>query len=183
MRLPIIGVMGSGEDEWPERSEPLGRFLAEKPVHLLTGGGRGVMTAVSRAFSAVPHRKGLVLGVLPCRADDSLCRPREGYPNPHVEVAIRTHLPLSGSQGASPLSRNHINVLSSDAIIALPGGNGTLSEVSLALRYGRPVAAWIAAADELPGLPAEVLIVRSLAEVEEFLRAALSAGGRVEPKG
>lgn len=173
MRLPIVGIMGSGEHEWPERSEPLGRFLAEIPAHLLTGGGRGVMAAVSRAFSAVPHRKGLVLGVLPCRADDPLCRPREGYPNPHVEVAIRTHLPLSGSQGASLRSRNHINVLSSDAIVALPGGAGTLSEVTLALGYGRPVAAWIESAEELPGLFPEIPIVRSLAEVGDFLDKAL----------
>jgi uncharacterized protein (TIGR00725 family) len=173
-RLPIVGVMGSGENEWPERSEPLGRFLAERPVHLLTGGGRGVMAAVSRAFSQVPDREGLVLGVLPCRADDPLCRPRDGYPNPHVELAIRTHLPLSGVEGASILSRNHINVLTSDAVIALPGGDGTLSEVLLALRYERQVAAYIEAPGELPGLPAEVRTVRSLAEVDEFLRAAMS---------
>ncbi len=59
-----------------------------------------------------------------------------------MEIAIATHLPLSGAQGEDPLSRNHINILSADMIVALPGGAGTLSEVRLAQRYRKPLIAW-----------------------------------------
>ena len=41
-----------------EMTEPLGRWLAESGYDLLTGGGAGVMAAVSRAFTAVPNRCG-----------------------------------------------------------------------------------------------------------------------------
>jgi predicted Rossmann-fold nucleotide-binding protein len=131
------------------------------------------MAAVSAAFAATPGRRGLVIGVLPAQADDPLRQPKEGYPNPFVEIMIATHLPLSGERGTEPLSRNHINVLSADAVIALPGGAGTRSEVELALRYGRPVIAHLARREDLAGLPAEVPLAPSLAEIGAFLRARL----------
>ena len=114
-------------------------------VHLLTGGGGGVMTAVSRAFARVEDRAGLVVGVLPGGAGGGSGGaelggpPPPGYPNPWVELAIRTHLAARGVAGDTPDSRNHVNVLSSDVVVALPGGAGTASEVELALRYGRPL--------------------------------------------
>jgi uncharacterized protein (TIGR00725 family) len=119
---PLVGVMGSGKSEHAALAEPLGTWLACEGVHLLTGGGRGVMTAVSRAFCAVAGRAGLSIGVLP---GDGWGRSPDGYPNPWIELAIRTHLPLRGPEGGALLSRNHINVLSADAIVALPGGAGT----------------------------------------------------------
>ena len=36
-------------------------------------------------------------------------------------------------------ARNCINVLSSDVVVACPGGTGTISEIALALKYGKPV--------------------------------------------
>ena len=42
-------------------------------------------------------------------------------------------------QGKDNLSRNHINVLTSDLIIALPGGEGTRSEIELSLEYQKPL--------------------------------------------
>lgn len=174
-RLPIVGVMGSGETEWAERTTELGRWLALQDVHLLTGGGKGVMTSISRAFFEVPNRKGFVIGVLPCQADDRLCRPKEGYPNPWVEIPIKTHLPLSGNQGTDALSRNHINILSSDVLIVLPGGPGTLSEVELATRYNRPMIAYLHDPHELPGLPPTVPVVDTLKAVQEFVRPHLKS--------
>ena len=173
-RLPIVGVMGSGEVEWADRTTELGQWLAAKDVHLLTGGGGGVMASISRAFFEVPNRKGVVIGVLPCEADDRLSRPKEGYPNPWVEIPIVTHLPLSGNQGTDPLSRNHINILSSDVVIALPGGPGTISEVELAKQYNRPLVAYVHERSELPGLPPTVPIVNTLVAVQEFIGAHLS---------
>lgn len=168
-RLPIVGIMGSGEIEWTERTADLGRWLAGKGFHLLTGGGKGVMASISRAFYEVSDRIGSVIGVLPCQVDDPDCRPKEGYPNPWVEIPIFTHLSLSGKQGTEPLSRNHINILSSDVIIALPGGAGTLSEVMLAEKYKRPLVAYLHEKSELPGLPSSVPVVNTLEGVQDFL--------------
>ena len=172
--LPIVGVMGSGETEWADRTADLGHWLATKEVHLLTGGGAGVMASVSRAFSEVSSRRGLVIGILPSKMNDPTCRPREGYPNSWIEIPIATHLPLSGPQGGDPLSRNHINILSSTVIIALPGGPGTLSEVRLAIQYRRPIVAYLHDISELPGLPRGVPVVRSLAGVQEFVEKHLT---------
>ncbi len=84
-RRPIVGVMGSGSDEQTDLAEPLGHLLARLQVHLLTGGGRGVMNAVSRAFARTPDRDGSVIGIIPCREDDPRS-PRSGYPNEWVEI-------------------------------------------------------------------------------------------------
>lgn len=87
---------------------------------LLTGGSAcGVMDAASRGAS---EAGGLVVGVLRGRdtADASA----------YLDIAIPTGM---GD------ARNAINVLSSDAVIALPGGSGTLSEVALALKSGKTV--------------------------------------------
>ena len=172
-RLPIVGIMGSGDTEWAERTTELGRWLAKNGVHLLTGGGQGVMASIGRAFFEVPDRKGSVIGILPCRNDDPLCRPKEGYPNPWVEIPILTHLPLTGDQGAEPLSRNHINILSSDVVVVFPGGAGALSEVVLAEKYQRPLVAYLHDRSELPGLPPTVPIVTTLKGVQEFVNKHL----------
>lgn len=170
-RLPVVGVLGSGEHEHAEKAESVGRWLASQGVHLLTGAGRGVMEAASRAFQAVPDRAGLVVGIVPASDDPGL--PLAGYPNPFVELAIMTHLPLRGASGTEPMSRNHINVLSSDVLIALPGGTGTASEVVLALRYRRPVAAFIDQRSDIPELPGEVPVLGTLAQVQHFVRVSL----------
>jgi uncharacterized protein (TIGR00725 family) len=175
-RLPIVGVMGSGTAPHTERAGAVGRWLAQQGVHLLTGGGGGVMAAVSRAFFEVPDRRGAVIGILPGSADAEI--PSRGYPNPWVEIAICTHLPLSGELGTDPLSRNHINVLSSDVLLALPGGAGTASEVRLALRYGRPLIAYLERRNQIADLPAETRMSSSLAEVQEFIQSRITARPR-----
>ena len=164
-RIPVVGVMGSGSAPHADLAGPLGRALAGMGVHLLTGGGAGVMESVSQAFIAVPGRAGLVIGILPAgdarpdgvdadpsRGDSCMSRIEAhpshidadpgtppGYPNPWVELAIRTHLDARGDDGSGIRSRNHINILSADVVIALPGSSGTASEVELAIRYGRPL--------------------------------------------
>jgi uncharacterized protein (TIGR00725 family) len=165
-RLPIVGVMGSGTAAHAERAARLGRFVAERGAHLLTGGGQGVMAAVSRAFAETPGRRGLALGILPSG--------KEGYPNDWIEVAVRTHLPLTGARGSQPLSRNHINVLTADVVVALPGGAGTLSEVRLALQYGRPLIAYLERRDEIPGLPEAVRAQADFGAIRAFVETALA---------
>jgi uncharacterized protein (TIGR00725 family) len=175
--LPIVGVVGSGSEPHAAQAELLGRVLAEEAVHLLTGGGGGVMEGVSRAFATAPGgRLGLVLAVLPGSSDDGRYQPRPGYPNRWVELVIRTHLPLSGITGTSTLSRNHINVLSSDAVIALPGGAGTRSEVLLALGYGKPVLGFMDDWRRIAGLDRPIPLATEAAAVRAFLRRVLRGG-------
>jgi len=100
----------------------LGAAIAGEGWVLLNGGrATGVMEASARGAD---EAGGLVIGVLP---DDDL----HGASR-HLGIAIRTGM---GD------ARNVINVLSSDVVIALSGGAGTLSEVALALNAGRTVIA------------------------------------------
>jgi uncharacterized protein (TIGR00725 family) len=171
-----IGVMGSGTDEHDDLARMVGETLADLGVNLLTGGGRGVMTAVSRAFTRHPNRRGICIGIIPCASESDRGSPKDGYPNEFVELAIYTHLPYSGAQGAHDLSRNHINVLSSAAIIALPGEAGTASEVGLALRYGKPVIAFSPDPKLVERFPTAVRRVERIEAVREFLSLYVMAG-------
>ena len=136
------------------------------------------MAAVSKSFYDTPNRQGLVISILPC--DESLENPKGGYPNQWVEIPVLTHLPLSGERGMEPMSRNHINILTSDVIVALPGDAGTLSEVRLAVSYERPVIAFVESDQEIPGLPNSVSISSSLEGVRTFVVTQL---GLSAPRG
>ena len=60
-RRMIVGVMGSGKERHAEWSVPLGALLGELGVHLLTGGGQGVMIdpeSAARLAGADPRRDG-----------------------------------------------------------------------------------------------------------------------------
>ena len=173
--------MGSGSARHAHLAEPLGRALARIGVHLLTGGGAGVMESVSRAFSAVPGREGLVIGILPAgdtRPDrDADPGTPPGYPNPRVELAIRTHLDARGDDGSGIRSRNHINILSSDVVIALPGSSGTASETELAIRYRRPLIL-LGDTARAERLPVSVPTAETVDEAVEFVRRALRTVSR-----
>ncbi len=121
----IVGVMGSGRPLLPAAAATarhLGKLIAEEGWVLLTGGrASGVMDACSHGAQ---NAGGLVVGVLP---DTDTARASSA-----IDIAIRTGL---GD------ARNVVNVLSSDVVIALPGGAGTLSEVALALSARKPVIA------------------------------------------
>ena len=132
----VVGVMGSGSDTHAELAVPVGRLIAESGAHLLTGGGAGVMAAVAEAFVGVSARQGMSLGILP--GDWESGQAPVGYPNPWVELEVRTHLPGRGDDGGGQGSRNAINVLSADRLVILPGGAGTRSEAQLAVRFRRP---------------------------------------------
>jgi uncharacterized protein (TIGR00725 family) len=119
----VVGVMGSGralERAAYDVAYELGATIAERDWVLLTGGSAcGVMDAASKGAH---DAGGLVIGVL--KGSSSA----EG--SEWIDVAIRTGM---GD------ARNVINVLTSDVVIALPGGPGTISEVALALKSGRSV--------------------------------------------
>ena len=169
--------MGAGAQAHEDLAVPLGRQLARLGVHLLTGGGSGVMTSVSRAFAEVEDRAGLVIGILPLAEAIGGPEAAGGYPNPWVEVAIRTHL---GKLGADAFSRNHVNVLTSDVIIALPGSSGTASEVALSIHYRRPLVLF-GDLDRARDLPDTVAAAASVDEVVAFVRDALTRLGASAP--
>jgi predicted Rossmann-fold nucleotide-binding protein len=151
-RRTVVAVIGSGRHADPVAAD-VGRLIATLGHDLLTGGGSGVMEAASRAFFETSPRRGLVIGIVPAYVDglvelehrqpvDVGYELPPGYPNDWVELVIYTHLPHSGTSGTLHTSRNHLNVLSADAIVALPGGEGTDSEVWLATQYGVPIVAY-----------------------------------------
>jgi len=168
----IIGVMGSSSDAFESLAEAIAREIAQLDAVLLTGGGPGVMASVSRFYKRFKP-EGLVIGVLPCIAEGASESP-SGYPNPWVDVAIQTHLHLSGAQGTLPMSRNHINILSSTAIVALPGSAGTVSEVCLAHHYRRPVIVFHGDWPKLLGVPGQVQQTGHINVVADFLRKSLT---------
>jgi uncharacterized protein (TIGR00725 family) len=125
MAKTVIGVMGGGEHA-PEYAVidayRLGELIAERGWVLLNGGrNAGVMEASARGAQTAG---GLVVGVLP-DADTRRA-------SPHLDVRIVTGM---GS------ARNNVNVLSSDVVIACAGGEGTISEIALALTNGKTVVA------------------------------------------
>ena len=125
------------------------------------------MHAVAESFSRVVSREGLAVGVLP--GDPQTGEPPPDYPNPFVDIPLRTHLPSRGADGAGAGSRNHIIVLSADVVVALPGGEGTASEAELATRYGVPIIAYLGGREQIPRLPAEVRMTDRLDEVDQYV--------------
>ena len=180
VRRPIVGVMGSAVDAHADRARQVGRWIAAHGYHLLTGGGDGVMGAVTEAFVNVRERAGAALAIVPCLPGDAAATPLPGYPNRWVEIPIFTHLDTGRPAGDAPSSRNHLNVLSSTVIIFLPGGSGTASEARLALRYGRPGVAYLLAREELPELPAGIPVEADFERVAAFVLQ--HAGARVNPR-
>ena len=119
-----MAVVGPGEASPEElgRAEEVGRLLAQAGATLVSGGLGGVMGAACRGASG---GGGLTVGLLP--GSDRAAA------SPHVSVAIPT--------GLGEL-RNGLVVRAADALIAVGGAGrspGTLSEIALALKSGKPV--------------------------------------------
>jgi uncharacterized protein (TIGR00725 family) len=116
-----VAVVGPSEATPEEiaRAEEVGRQLAARGAVVVCGGLGGVMEAVARGASSAG---GTVLGILPGtdRSDA----------NEHVTVAIAT--------GMGEM-RNPLVVRAADAVVAVGGAYGTLSEIAFALRTGVPV--------------------------------------------
>ncbi|MGB4106691.1 MAG: hypothetical protein WBK55_02715 [Alphaproteobacteria bacterium] len=139
VRRPIIGVMGSHEDEWEDYSRPVGELIAKHDYHLLTGAGAGVMMSTARAFCAQEDRLGVSIGIIPTMDYAQGLIASEEFPNPYIEIPVITQLDHKAQNDSMPYSRNNVNVMSSHALIILPGEHGTRNEVALALRYKKPM--------------------------------------------
>lgn len=121
--LPLhVAVVGPGKapsDTVEAWAEAVGRRLAEAGAVLVCGGLAGVMAAACRGAASAG---GTTVGLLP--GDD------RRQANPWVTVAVPT--------GLGEL-RNGLVVRAADAVLAVAGEHGTLSEIALALKLGRPV--------------------------------------------
>jgi uncharacterized protein (TIGR00725 family) len=137
-------------------AETLGRCLAEAGAIVVCGGGTGVMTAVCRGAQAAG---GTTVGLLP--GGD------RATGNPYLTVALPTGL----GEG-----RNVLLVRASDALIAVGGGFGTLSEIALALRVGLPVVGLATWGLALAGDPVDAFPVAQ--SPEEATRLAVEAVSR-----
>lgn len=124
-----IAVVGDNNPsaEVSRWAEEVGLRLAQREAVVVCGGLGGVMAAAAAGAAAAG---GLTVGILPTYDAATA--------NPSIAVAI-----ASGMGQA----RNVIVVASGDAVIALPGSYGTLSEVALALKLGKPVVGLQAWAD------------------------------------
>lgn len=117
-----IAVIGPGDGATEEETgvaRQVGRLLAERDVILVCGGLAGVMEAACQGAS---DRGGLTVGLLPGRDRSA--------GNQYLSVVLPT--------GIGEL-RNGLVASVCDAIIAIGGSWGTLSEIALAMRIGKPV--------------------------------------------
>ncbi|MGH9089345.1 MAG: TIGR00725 family protein [Acidimicrobiales bacterium] len=160
---PVVGVIGAGADGTPAveaTAEAVGRALAEAGAVLVCGGLGGVMAAACRGAVAAG---GTTVGLLP--GDDRRSA------NQWVTVPIAT--------GLGEL-RNGLVVRAADALVAIGGEHGTLSEIALALELGRPVVGlgtWHLVRPDGAVDAAVVRVDDPEAAVDEALRLARSPHG------
>ncbi|MDI6891695.1 MAG: TIGR00725 family protein [Actinomycetota bacterium] len=116
-----IGVIGAGRCDARtfDIAYEVGKLVAQRGAILVCGGLGGVMEA---ACKGAKSKAGLTLGILP--SED------RKQANPYVDVAVPTDLGEA---------RNALVVRAADVLIAVGGEFGTLSEIALALKIGKPV--------------------------------------------
>lgn len=117
----LIAVIGGGEctQEEAKLAEEVGRELARRGAILVCGGLGGVMEAACRGANS---EGGMTIGILPGESRQAA--------NPYVQISIVTGMGYA---------RNVVVVKSAQAVIAIDGSYGTLSEIGHALQSGIPV--------------------------------------------
>lgn len=145
-----IAVIGSGAEN-EKRAEQVGRLLAERGATVVTGGRGEVMAAAARGAKSAG---GATIGVLPGET-------REGV-NEWIDYAVVTGVGHA---------RNLAVVASGDAVIAVGGAWGTLSEIALAGVLGRPVVVLE------PGWAIDGVGIVRAASPEEAVELALRLAG------
>jgi uncharacterized protein (TIGR00725 family) len=127
LSLPImaskihVGVIGAGDcsEEIYSLARELGHLIARNDWVLICGGLGGVMEGAAQGCY---REGGMTVGILPGSEKDQA--------SPYIKLPIPTGL----GEG-----RNLLVVRASDVVVAVAGGYGTLSEIALALRIGKPV--------------------------------------------
>ena len=116
--IAVIGGRKTGKALLKE-AEEVGRLLAKGGAILVSGGLNGVMEAASKGAKAAG---GLTIGILP--------QDHKIEANKYIDVPVATGLGIG---------RNVVIARTADALIAVGGGYGTLSEIAFALQLGKPV--------------------------------------------
>ncbi len=151
MLIAVIGVAAASPEE-DARAEAVGRLIAENGHMLICGGRGGVMAAACRDATSAG---GIAVGILPGHTADNA--------NPWVTVPIATGLGEA---------RNAIIARAANALIAIGTGWGTLSEIALAVKMGKPVVA-LGSARFLQDFAADAITWAD--SPEEVVRLALAA--------
>ena len=115
-QIAVIGAADTTPEEY-EEAQIVGSLIAENHETLVCGGLSGVMEA---ACKGAKERDGLTVGIVPDISNG----------NGFLDIVIRTGLGHA---------RNVLIAQSSDAVIAIGGSYGTLSEIAIALKTKRPV--------------------------------------------
>ena len=118
MNISVIGA-GTCDEHTYQVAEKVGQLIAQKGAILVSGGLGGVMEAASKGAK---EAGGTTVGILPGVSKDDA--------NRYITVPVTTGLNHA---------RNVIVVRSADAVIAVSGEYGTLSEIAIALKIGKPV--------------------------------------------
>lgn len=123
MRKKMVAVIGASEPRGDdiENAREAGRLIAKSGWVLVTGGLGGVMEAASRGAA---EEGGTVVGILPQGSAE--------HANEYVDIPIATSIGYA---------RNVVIAHTADALVAVGGGMGTLSEIAVSLKLGKPVFA------------------------------------------
>ncbi len=118
---PCIGVIGASKIDaaTAELARAVGASIAKAGAVLVCGGLAGVMEA---AAGGAAQEGGMTLGILPGRSRLEA--------NPHISIPVVTGIGEA---------RNAVVVMTSQAVIAIGGAYGTLSEIAFCLKLGIPV--------------------------------------------
>ena len=164
----LIAVVVAARASKPlvEAAFEAGREVIKAGYMLLCGGLGGVMEAACRgAHSVAGKNSGRIIGILPGTDKNDA--------NPYADIVIATGIGYA---------RNMIIACASDAVIAVGGGSGTMSEISMAWQYGKPIVV----IEALPGIAGDlagkslddrrgdtITGVRTAAEAVSFIRQRL----------
>jgi len=121
----VVAVIGGGLEDpvGDEQAHAVGMALARAGTHLVCGGLGGCMAGAARGYREAAG-EGIVLGILP--------GPKRYEANPWIDLPIPTG--VGQAQAA-------LVAMAVDGAIVVGGGGGTLSEIGLLLRDGKPVVA------------------------------------------
>ncbi|MBD3190285.1 MAG: TIGR00725 family protein [Candidatus Heimdallarchaeota archaeon] len=135
----LIGVIGGSHNTAKDKDLELafntGKLLIDNGYRLISGGLTGVMEAASKgARTSEKYKGGEIVCILP------MLNKQEA--NPYCDIIITTGMGYA---------RNQIIVASADALVAIGGGTGTLSEIAFAWQMGKPIFAY-----NIPGWSGEL---------------------------
>ncbi len=122
-----VAVIGFGDiaenSDLSKMTEKLGQLLIDNDYRILCGGLGGVMSSICKgAKESSNYKEGMTVGILPSLDTSST--------NPYIDIKIATGMSYS---------RNQIIIASSDIVISIGGGAGTLSEIAFAWQMNKKI--------------------------------------------